>query len=52
MFKVKKVADRTPPWKTDFLVVSDDDHESILYEKNTLASRSKVGILFVLATGL
>ena len=41
MFKVKKVTD-VAQWKTDFLVVSDDDHETVAYENNTLEQARRI----------
>jgi len=42
MVKVKKAEGVTPPWSTDFLVVTDDDHESIVYEENTLEQARRI----------
>ena len=42
MFKIKKATDGTPPWATDFLVVTDDDHESIIHENNTLEQARRI----------
>lgn len=42
MVKVKKVQQQEPPWKEDFLVVSDTEFENIKYEENTLEEARRI----------
>lgn len=42
MVKVKKVQQQVPPWKIDYLVVTDTEFENIEYEENTLEQARRI----------